>query len=58
VDEDPGRIGTLHDRPVLTPDRIPQGATVYLTLIPSVASAVAKRIGRADLQLEIPRAFE
>jgi hypothetical protein len=58
VDEDPGRIGTLHGRPVLTPDRIPQGATVYLTLIPAVAGPVAKRIARPDLHLEVPPAFE
>ena len=57
VDEDPSRIGTLHDRPVLTPNRIPNGATVYLALIPDVATAVAARIGRADIGLELPPAF-
>jgi 2-polyprenyl-3-methyl-5-hydroxy-6-metoxy-1,4-benzoquinol methylase len=57
VDEDPGRIGTLHGRPVLAPDRIPNGATVYLTLIPHVAQAVATRIGRSDVRLEVPPVF-
>jgi hypothetical protein len=57
VDEDPGRIGSLHGRPVLTPERIPNGATVYLTLIPQVAKAVATRIGRPDVRLEVPPAF-
>jgi hypothetical protein len=54
VDEDPGRIGTLHGRPVLTPDRIPHDATVYFALIPRVANAVAARIGRTDLRLSVP----
>src|SRR5262245_9472374 len=56
-DEDPGRIGDLHGREVVTPDRIPADATVYMTLIPAVANAVAARIRRADLELEVPPAL-
>ncbi len=54
VDEDPSRLRTLHGRPVVTPDRIPEGATVYLALLPEIAGAVAARIGRAGIRLEVP----
>jgi SAM-dependent methyltransferase len=54
VDEDPGRIGDLHGRPVISPDHIPKHATVYLTLIPEVAYAVAARIKRTDITLQQP----
>lgn len=57
VDEDPGRIGELHGRPVVTPDRIPDQATVFLALLPGIARAVAARIGRSDINLEVPPAF-
>jgi hypothetical protein len=57
VDEDPGRIGELHGRPVVNPDRIPDQATVFVALLPGIATAVAARIGRSDINLEIPPAF-
>jgi SAM-dependent methyltransferase len=58
VDEDPTRIGALHGRPVYTPDHIPQGATVYVSLIPKLAAVVSTRIRRADIRLELPPALE
>lgn len=54
VDEDPSRQHTLHGRPVYSPDRAPEGSTVYLALIPAVARALAKRLARPGLTLECP----
>lgn len=57
VDEDPGRIGQLHGRPVVTPDHVPDQATVFLALLPGIANAVAARIGRPGINLEVPPGF-
>jgi SAM-dependent methyltransferase len=46
VDEDPARIGSiLCGRPVLHPRDVPEETTVYLALAPTVAEAVAARLG-------------
>jgi SAM-dependent methyltransferase len=56
VDEDASRIGREHeDRPILAPDRIPQGATVFVPLLPRVASAVARRL-RDIVDVRVPPA--
>lgn len=55
VDEDPSREGTtLFDRPVYTPQQVPDGSTVYLALIPPVAKAVADRLGRPGAEFRAP----
>jgi len=54
VDEDPSRIGNLHGRPVLTPDNIPEQATVFIGLLPEIARTVASRIGRIDIDWKLP----
>lgn len=57
VDEDPSRAGTLHGRPVISPRGIPSGASLYMALLPNIAASVAARIGRSDIDLIIPPAF-
>jgi SAM-dependent methyltransferase len=55
VDEDPSREGaTLLDRPILTPDNIPEGSVVFFTLIPQVARAVATRLRRPGVEFSLP----
>lgn len=55
VDEDPSREGaTLLGRPIVTPDKIPDGSVVYVTLIPRVARAVAARLRRPAIQFCLP----
>jgi 2-polyprenyl-3-methyl-5-hydroxy-6-metoxy-1,4-benzoquinol methylase len=55
VDEDPSRRGTtLFGRPVRTPAEVPDGASVYILLIPEVARLVAKRLSRPGLTLHVP----
>lgn len=55
VDEDPSRRdATLFGRPVYMPDQVPQGASVYVLLIPAVARAVASRIDRPGIAIHIP----
>lgn len=46
VDEDPARVGrSCAGKPVLSPGEVPEGATVYVPLVPEVAAAVARRLG-------------
>jgi hypothetical protein len=55
VDEDPSRRGaTLFGRPVRTPAEVPDGASVYILLIPEVARMVARRLSRPGLTLHVP----
>jgi SAM-dependent methyltransferase len=57
VDEDPARIGQTHEgRPILAPDRIPSGATVFVPLVPDVASAVAARLNALGVATRVPAA--
>jgi SAM-dependent methyltransferase len=59
VDEDPGRIGRRHmGLPILSADALPDGAGVYVPLIPSVAAAVAARLGRRDVRFSVPPPFD
>jgi SAM-dependent methyltransferase len=46
VDEDPNRLGTYLDRPVLAPDAIPPGAAVLLSLPGPIAQRVGARLQR------------
>jgi 2-polyprenyl-3-methyl-5-hydroxy-6-metoxy-1,4-benzoquinol methylase len=55
VDEDPSRRNTkLCGRPVLAPEEIPAGASVYILLIPTVARAVAARLTRPQVAFHLP----
>jgi 2-polyprenyl-3-methyl-5-hydroxy-6-metoxy-1,4-benzoquinol methylase len=45
VDEDPARLGRTHlGRPIVTPDQVPAGATVYLAFIGGVSTQIARRL--------------
>ena len=44
----------LFDRPVLVPEDAPAGGSIYVALIPQVARAVAARIGRPGIELNVP----
>lgn len=57
VDEDPNRLGTLHGRSVLSPSQVPDGAVVYMPLIPEVARAVAQRLSRSQIEFVWPNAI-
>jgi SAM-dependent methyltransferase len=55
VDEDAARIGQRHEgRPILAPDLIPSRATVFVPLVPEVASAVAARLGGLGVDTHVP----
>ncbi len=58
ADEDPSRRDRqLLGRPVLHPDDVPAGATVYIPLIPSVARAVAARASGSGIKFRLPPPF-
>jgi 2-polyprenyl-3-methyl-5-hydroxy-6-metoxy-1,4-benzoquinol methylase len=47
VDEDPRRIGGSHlGVPIITPDQVPEGATVLVGLAPQTGARVANRLAR------------
>ncbi len=49
VDEDPNRIGReFMGKPILGPDAIPVGASVYLALAPVLAKEIGKRLAAAN----------
>jgi SAM-dependent methyltransferase len=55
VDEDKGRIGRRHmGKPVLAPAEIPNGADVYVPLIPDIAALVAQRLSRPGVSFHEP----
>lgn len=55
VDEDPSRIGQRHeDRPILSPAQVPQGATVFIPLIPQMAEGIAARLAEIGIDARIP----
>ncbi len=55
VDEDPSRRNRqLLGRPILYPADIPAGATVFMPLIPSIASAVAARSSGLGIDYRLP----
>jgi SAM-dependent methyltransferase len=57
VDEDKTRIGQKHEgRPILAPAQVPEGATVFVPLVPEVASAVATRLRKHGVDARIPPA--
>jgi len=57
VDEDPNRRGKQHlDKPILAPDQLPRGASVFVALPPVQAEQVVTRLRglNLDLNLEAP----
>jgi SAM-dependent methyltransferase len=52
VDEDPNRIGReFMGKPIVGPDAIPAGASVYLALAPVLAEAIGRRLSAANSQV-------
>lgn len=57
VDEDPARRGRTHlSRPILTPDQVPSGATVYLAFIGDVSAQIGRRLGKLPIRFAAPPA--
>jgi SAM-dependent methyltransferase len=57
VDEDSARKGRQHlGRPILPPEDVPAGATVFLAFIPPVASSIAKRLAHLPVVFSFPQA--
>ena len=57
VDEDPARRGRSHlGRPILAPDQVAPGATVYLAFIGDIAARIAQRLGHLALDFAAPPA--
>ena len=55
VDEDTTRIGkNLYGRPVVNPSEVLSGSTVYMPLIPSLASKIATRLQGRDIIWAVP----
>ena len=58
VDEDPARLGRAHlDRPIVTPDKVAPGSTVYLAFIGDVAARISSRLGHLPLDFALPPAL-
>lgn len=54
VDEDSSRIGKQHfGRPILAPDQVPVGATVFVALPPVLSGKVAERLRGLGRNLEV-----
>lgn len=55
VDEDPNRIGEQHlDKPIYSPEEIPQGSYLFIALTPDIAKNIIKRWSHLDIELEGP----
>jgi SAM-dependent methyltransferase len=55
VDEDPSRAhGRLFGRPILRPNDVTDGATVFVPLVPQVARTVAGRLSGGRMELRLP----
>lgn len=55
VEEDPSRIGRMHfGCPILSPDQVPDGATVFLPLARAVAEAIHSRLRNSRYALHLP----
>jgi SAM-dependent methyltransferase len=55
VDEDPARAGTRYfNRPVLRPQDLRAGATIYMALPRGIAEDVTARLGRKDVDFLLP----
>ena len=55
VDEDPGRAGRNHmGRPILRPNEVPAGSTIYLAFLRKVADAIATRLANLPVRWAAP----
>jgi SAM-dependent methyltransferase len=55
VDEDPHRIGREYmGKPVLAPQAVASGSTVFLALAPTLAQAIGRRLSQYPLELVVP----
>jgi hypothetical protein len=55
VDEDPARInGTHMGLPILAPRDVPEGADVFIPLIPQAATSVARRLSQVKANFSLP----
>jgi SAM-dependent methyltransferase len=55
VDEDPGRIGRQHmGVPIVSAEAIPDGADVFVPLLPKLAASVATRLRRRGVRFFVP----
>ena len=55
VDEDLSRVGKkLYGRPVINPNEVLPGATVYLPFIPSLAEKIATRLNGSEVLWAVP----
>jgi SAM-dependent methyltransferase len=56
VDEDPGRQGrSFMGKPVLAPNEVPAGATVFVGLAPAIADVIAARLAALGLNVVGPQ---
>jgi 2-polyprenyl-3-methyl-5-hydroxy-6-metoxy-1,4-benzoquinol methylase len=59
VEEDANRIGRSHmGRPILSPSQVPERSTVYMALIPRIASQVVARLNGLPVDLLLPPPLE
>jgi len=54
VDEDPARVGKRHlDKPILAPEQVEEGSTVYIALPHPLAGRIADRLRSLDRDLHL-----
>ena len=55
VDEDPNRIGQSHlGLPILSPQSVPKGATVFMASSPAVAQRIEARLRHLNFEIRLP----
>jgi SAM-dependent methyltransferase len=55
VEEDPSRVGRQHlGRPILSPDQVPSGASVFMVLAASLGTSIQKRLRHLPFRLLMP----
>jgi SAM-dependent methyltransferase len=55
VEEDRNRVGKTHlGRPIFAPSQVPDGAVVFVALVPAIAERVAARLGAARFEISLP----
>ena len=55
VEEDPYRIGRVHlNRPIISPEQVPVGASVFLALASPLAASVRERLRHLPFHLHLP----
>jgi hypothetical protein len=55
VEEDPYRLGRMHlNRPIISPQEVPAGASVFLALAAPLAASIRERLQYLPFQLHLP----